>query len=83
MTSEAYAAQIARDWTTKDAGSGYVGYVTRFKVDEQFLARYEPHTVGASIHQEYWIPAGDLDAFNGHLVGSIEVISTFRGGEAA
>ncbi len=83
MTSEAYAAQIARDWNTKDAGSGYVGYVTRFAVEERFLAKYEPHTVGASIHQEYWIPAQDLDSFNGHLIGSIEVIATFRGGEAA
>ena len=80
VTSEAYAAQIAREWNTKDARSGHIGYVTRFKVDEEFLARYEPHTVGSSLHQEYWIPAEDLDAFNGHLIGSIEVISTFRGG---
>ena len=83
MTSEAYAAQIARDWNTKDAGSGFVGYVTRFAVDERFLAQYEPRTVGSSVHQEYWIPAEDLGAFNEHLVGSIEVVATFRGGEAA
>ena len=27
-----YAVQIARDWNTKDAASGYVGYVTRFRL---------------------------------------------------
>lgn len=30
VTNEEYAAQIAREWNTKDAASGYVGYVTRF-----------------------------------------------------
>ena len=83
VASEAYAVQIARDWNTKDPASGYVGHVTRFAVDEEFLAGYEPHTVGSSLHQEYWIPAEDLDAFNVHLVGSIEVTATFRGDEAA
>jgi hypothetical protein len=29
VTNEAYAAQIAHDWNTKDAASGFVGYVTR------------------------------------------------------
>lgn len=29
VLSEAYAVQIARDWNTKDAASGRVGYVTR------------------------------------------------------
>jgi hypothetical protein len=75
--------QIARDWNTKDEASGYIGYVMRFAVDEAFLAKYETRTVGSSRHQEYWIPAEDLDAFNDHLLGSIEVIATFRGGEAA
>lgn len=32
VLNEAYAVQIARDWNTKDQASGYVGYVTKFRV---------------------------------------------------
>jgi hypothetical protein len=79
VLNEDYAVQIARDWNTKDAASGYVGYVTRFQVDADFLRRYEIHTVGGKTHQEYWIPADDLPAFNQNIVGTIEVIAEFRG----
>jgi hypothetical protein len=34
--------------------------------------------VGARHHEEYWIPADDLDAFNDAIVGSIELLHTFR-----
>jgi hypothetical protein len=56
-----------------------VGYVTRFRVASDYLKCYEIHTVGGSIHQEYWIPAEDLDVFNRNIVGLIEVIAEFRG----
>lgn len=72
-----YARQIARDWNTKDAASGNVGYVTEFEVDSAFLARYEIHTVGARGHQEYWIPAEDLPEFNHHVKGPIRVVERF------
>jgi len=75
-----YATQIARDWNTKDAASGYAGYVTRFRVRAAFLASYEVHQVGARVHQEYWIPAEELAAFNDSIVGPIEVIAEFRAG---
>jgi hypothetical protein len=79
VLTEGYAVQIARDWNTKDAASGYVGYVTRFRVRAAFLAPYSVRTVGASAHQEYWIPAKELAAFNAALVGPIEVVGEFRG----
>jgi hypothetical protein len=79
VLNEEYATQIARDWNTKDAASGYVGYVTRFRVRASFLQPYPVQTVGARQHQEYWIPAEDLEAFNQNLVGPIEVLATFRG----
>ncbi len=72
---EEYAAQIARDW---NARNGDVGYVTRFQVRTDFLSRYDVHTVGSSIHQEYWIPAEELDEFNRNIVGKIEVIAEFH-----
>ncbi|PYS47463.1 MAG: hypothetical protein DMF68_15910 [Acidobacteria bacterium] len=77
VLSEAYAAQIARDWNTKYNASR-CGYVTRFRVSAAFLQQYEVHTVGGSEHQEYWIPAEDLEAFNRNIIGSIEVLAQYR-----
>lgn len=77
VLSEDYAARIARDWNTKDGGTGYV---TSLEVDASFIARYEPHDAGGHDLREYWIPAEDLEAFNGAIVGSIEVVAAYRGG---
>ncbi len=77
VCNEAYATQIARDWNTKDAASGYVGYVTRFAVRRNFLQRYPVRTVGGAVHHEYWVPAEDLPEFNRNIVGPIEVIAEF------
>jgi hypothetical protein len=51
--------------------------VTRFRVRKEFLSSYEVHQVGGRSHQEFWIPAEDLLAFNGAIVGQIQVISEF------
>src|SRR5262249_246960 len=71
---EAYASQIARNWNARD---GKRGYVTRFAVEADYLAQFEVHQVGLSQHQEYWIPAEELDEFNRHIVGRIEVIAKY------
>jgi hypothetical protein len=76
VVHEEYAAQIVRDWNTRDGG---VGYVTRFFVRADFLARYERKIVGAAIHEEYWIPVENLSDFNAALVGNIEVVAEFHG----
>lgn len=52
-------------------------YATRFAVKTASLASYEVHQVGSALHQEYWIPAEDLDIFNANIVGLIEVIAEF------
>ena len=78
VTNEAYARQIARDWNAKH-NDDRRGYVTRFDVLSDFLGRYEPKVVGGREHEEYWIPAQDLDAFNAAIDGSIAVIETFEG----
>ena len=75
VLNEAYATQIARDWNARDGNSGYV---TRFRVRRDFLQRYEVHQVGSAIHQEYWIPAEDLEKFNQQIVGKIEVVAQFH-----
>ena len=76
LTKE-YAIQIARDWNAK-YNDPKCGYVTQFRVRKAFLDRYEARTVGGTIHQEYWIPAEDLDELNHNIVGRIEVIAEFR-----
>jgi hypothetical protein len=76
--TEEYAIKIARDWNTRDAASGYVGFVLRFSVRSDYLSRFEIHEVGGRDHREYWIPSEELELFNANLVGLIEVIGTFR-----
>jgi hypothetical protein len=74
VTNEAYAREIAERWNVRPSGAGYV---TRFAVREDALARYPVQQVGARIHTEHWIPAGELPAFNAAIVGLIEVIASF------
>ena len=78
VITEEYAVQIARDWNAK-YNDPKCGYVTRFRVRTAFIDRYEPKTVGAEIHQEYWIPAEALEELNENIVGEIEVIAEFKG----
>jgi hypothetical protein len=77
VTNVAYATQIARDWNTKDGS--LAGYVTEFEVDEGFISAFEPHTVGSSLHKEYWIPAERLSDFNSALQGRIRIHSAYFG----
>jgi hypothetical protein len=79
VIEESYAVQIARDWNTKDPASDYVGYVTRFQIDADYLSKYAPKQVGGKTHTEYWIPADLLDEFNYYLIGTIQVIHFFIG----
>lgn len=79
VLSEDYATLIARDWNTKDVDNGAVGYVLRFEVDDAYLAKHEPHEAGGRDLLEYWIPAEELDEFNDHIAGAIELIAEYRG----
>jgi hypothetical protein len=79
VLNEDYATQIAKEWNTIDESSSFVGYVLRFNVRKEFLARYYTHVVGSSVHEEYWIPAEELNELNKNIVGMIEVISEFHG----
>jgi hypothetical protein len=81
VLTEEYATQIARDWNTKDERSGFVGFVLRFQVLNEFLHAYEVRVVGSSEHREYWIPAADLPKLNASIVGEIDVVAEFRGSE--
>ncbi|MEZ5425842.1 MAG: hypothetical protein R2747_06230 [Pyrinomonadaceae bacterium] len=78
VLNEEYATQIARDWNAK-YNDDKVGYVTRFEVRRDFLDNYEVKIVGDRTHEEYWIPAEELEEFNRNIVGRIEVIAEFKG----
>jgi hypothetical protein len=79
VLNEEYATQIARDWNAPDPASGYAGFVTRFEVEDAYVAQYPIQVVGGTIHQELWVPAEQLEEFNQHLIGRIEVIHAFYG----
>ena len=74
VLNEKYAREIAEKWNKKSADSGYAGYVTTFEIDDAYISGFDVQTVGASYHQEFWIPAEELDEFNRHIIGQIEVI---------
>ena len=74
VTTEEYAIKIARDWNVPASGSGFV---TRFAVQGEYLDRYSVQDAGGKAHQEYWIPAEEMDAFNAAIVGQIEVVREF------
>jgi hypothetical protein len=75
VLNEAYAIKIARDWNVPASGAGYV---TRFAVDATFAARYPTRQVGGQTILELWVPADELEQFNDHIVGTIEVVHEFR-----
>jgi len=72
-----YARKIARDWNTKDTRSGFAGYVLRFEIDDDFVKRYPVQIAGGNKHQELWAAAEELEEFNSHIVGNIEVIESY------
>jgi hypothetical protein len=72
VLTEEYAAQIARDWNTKDERSGFVGYVLRFQVRTEFLQKHDVHVVGSSALSD------SLQELNANIFGEIEIVSEFR-----
>lgn len=75
VMNEEYAAEICQKWNVPAYG---VGYVTRFAVDSAYLQKFKVENVGAAQHNELWVPAEDLEEFNAHIVGEIEVVQEFR-----
>lgn len=79
VLNQQYAEKIAKDWNTKDQASGYIGYVTRFDMPEDYINQFEIKVVGDSFCQELWVPAAELDNFNQQIQGKIEVVNIFKG----
>ncbi len=77
VLNQKYAEEIAERWNTKDIYSGYKGYVLKFIVDDAYISRFTVQTVGNRYHQELWIPAEELENFNKHIIGKIEIVREF------
>lgn len=74
VMNEKYAIQINVEWNVPAYGAGFV---TKFNVDKSYLSKFQIQNVGGEIHDELWIPAEELDEFNDHIVGLIEVTKEF------
>ena len=74
-----YARKIARDWNSTDVQSGYIGFVTRFEIDAEAVARYPVQRAGGSAHEELWVPSEELAEFNRHIIGPIAIVEVYPG----
>ncbi len=76
VLNEGYARQIAKDWNSR-LNDDKVGFVTRFAVAKDTADKYQPEIVGGKEHEEIWVPAEELEAFNAAIIGKIEVIAKY------
>lgn len=51
----------------------------QFEVDDNYIKKFEKKIVGSSEHEEYWIPAKELEQFNSNIIGAIEPVSAAFG----
>ena len=77
----AYAEKIARDWNSTRADADYAGFVTRFEIDDAYVAKFKVEEAGGRDHRELWVPADELDEFNSHIQGEIEMVAAYRKGQ--
>jgi hypothetical protein len=77
VTNFGYASQIAREWNT--TSGSLAGYVTTFSVEDDYASRFERRIVGGREHEELWVPAEELEEFNRHIEGAIEVDAAYFG----
>ncbi|WP_426490241.1 hypothetical protein [Hymenobacter sp. 102] len=69
---EQYAAQIAHEWNVPDYD---VCYVLRFAVEADYADLFPVQDMGSRKYQQLRVPAGELEEFNRHIIGQIEVVS--------
>ncbi|MBK7882997.1 MAG: hypothetical protein IPJ81_03675 [Chitinophagaceae bacterium] len=75
VTNEEYAVQITEQWNVPAYG---IGYVVEFDLETEFLSKYDIQNVGGKIHDEYWIPANELEEMNKKIIGKIRLTKTFK-----
>jgi hypothetical protein len=73
--NEEYAIQINEQWNVPAYGAGYV---TKFYIDKEYGVKFQEQNVGGEIHNELWVPAEELEEFNNHIIGLIEITKEFH-----
>ncbi len=81
VTTQLYAEKIARDWNSVLPAPDDLGFVTRFEISKELAARYPVQQAGGRDHEELWVPAEELEAFNNGILGKIELVGAFQGKE--
>ena len=78
-----YADEIACDWDTTPDGHCCEGFVTEFEMDDSYLSRIRADALCALNQSELWVPTEQLDEFNSHIIGKIDVVATYsKAGQA-
>ncbi len=75
-----YAEKIACDWNSVREDHEYVGFVVRFYIDDAYASRFPEQPAGGKDCQELWVPAEELEEFNRHISGRIELVAEYRNG---
>ena len=78
VTTFDYAEKIARDWNSVSPAPDNLGFVTRWEMPDDITETYPLQLAGGRDHEELWVPAEELDAFNARMIGEIEVVSAYR-----
>jgi hypothetical protein len=74
-----YAAEIAERWNMGDPDGDGVGFVTAFEIPDEYFNTFQIQIVGLDHHQELWVPAEQLNEFNGMIVNGIRIEKAFVG----
>jgi hypothetical protein len=80
LPKESSAKRIANGWIVHGRHWAPDAYVTRLQVESKFIGRYRTHIARSPWHKEYRIKREDLDVFNEHILGPIEIIAAFARG---
>lgn len=75
-----YAEQIAKDWNSVRESENFEGYVVEFDVHDDVASHYPAQIVGGKEHRELWVPAEELSALNGQILGCIRLVASYRNG---
>lgn len=75
VLNEEYARQISERWNVPAYG---IGYVVKFDIDWPYRKKFATQIAGGPLHEELWVPAEEMDEFNSHIVGKIEVVGKYR-----
>ncbi|SFL07672.1 hypothetical protein SAMN03159341_10387 [Paenibacillus sp. 1_12] len=81
VLSKHYAEQMAMNWNTDDAQSGFSGFVTEWDMNESYINKLDRQIVGTALHEELWVPAEQLPRFNTQIQGAIRLIDVYYGSQ--